>query len=312
MFGRGSSQSHHPHWHGIARLLAHEITTAEKNQSPMGMFLLRVPAVVPRGVGRLLPGRTLGYQLYRNSRRYVGVVHDSCDRDLMTMRTTIEEVAQRQGWFPFTVGVALWPENGRVAEELLQWARFDAQRRAAAPLQHAGAPDAVGEAAGEPSPGAVAAGTPRAAAGNGAPARAVPLLGRFLVQRGYVTEEELRRALEFQRFQHTSLGSLALQRGLLTESEVLDILFHQEEQGELFGEAAVALGLLTEEQISALLNEQRMNLPPLGQVLQRLGLVSPTDLARALDELGCMIEKARPQRGHLLEAPPLAVAGTEG
>ena len=302
MFKKSGSKKKDSHGSNLVSLLSHEIARAKKSQQPFGQFLLQVPADVPRGVHQHLPGRTLGYQQYPNYRRYLGVVNATRDDELVAARRVILGVGKERGWGVIAVGLALWPVNGRTANELLEWARFDAQRQVKAELAarshdakqremkggHDGSTSIA--ASHEPSPPPML----QAAIPGSTPASSnMPPLGRFLVQHGYVTDDQLHKALEVQRFQHASLGHLALRHGILDEQGVLEILTRQEETGELFGEAAIVLGRITSEQIERLLAEQRTNLPPLGQVLQKLGYLSSENLSLAITELSRMVEKSQ-------------------
>ena len=274
------------------RLLPREIERAREAKRPMGIVLLQAPANVPRSICKELPGRSLGYQEYPKYRRFLNVLENPRDEDLLAARKSMHQACRRRGWGVLAVGLALWPVNGKSAEELLEWARFDAQRQVKNAMAARSNIMTVAQS-GVASDAVAGDGFAGTAATANLAGTETPLLGRFLVEGGYITDQQLQRGLEMQRFEHILLGGLALRNGMLSQHEVLDVLFHQEATGDLFGEAAKSLGFLNDEQIKRLLDQQQNNLPRLGCVLEKLGYVTSEEIARAMDELNTSQEDVR-------------------
>ena len=108
------------------------------------------------------------------------------------------------------------------------------------------------------------------------------MFGDYLVERGLLSEENLRRALEHQETLSPALGRIGYERGMMTLDQVIEVLEAQREVGLRFGEVAVARGVIDESQLSELLAVQHDSHLPLGQVLATLGLIDPIVLDREL------------------------------
>ncbi|MBN1106345.1 MAG: Flp pilus assembly complex ATPase component TadA [Deltaproteobacteria bacterium] len=137
-------------------------------------------------------------------------------------------------------------------------------------------------------------------------------LGELLVDEGFLTNEDIERALAVQRQEadlhrralgevllnlgmishrhldrilrhpdlRQSLGSLALRKGLVTR-EQLEFSLQKQGPDQFIGEVLIQEGFITPEDLQGLLKEQT-NAQRLGELAVRLGLVGKKDLEKAL------------------------------
>lgn len=108
------------------------------------------------------------------------------------------------------------------------------------------------------------------------------LFGQFLLEKGYVSREQLLHGLAEQRACSRTLGDLAVATGMLTIHDVDAIHLRQHTANEPFSQAAVTLGLLTEEQLAQLLHPQSAERLLLGQILLSFGYLTQQTLYEAL------------------------------
>ena len=108
------------------------------------------------------------------------------------------------------------------------------------------------------------------------------LFGQYLLEKGYVTRDQLLRGLAEQRASTRTLGDLAVAVGMLRVRDVDAIQIRQVQMGEPFSQAAVNLGLLTEKQIADLLHPHSAERLLLGQILLTFGYLGPKSLEEAL------------------------------
>jgi hypothetical protein len=92
-------------------------------------------------------------------------------------------------------------------------------------------------------------------------------LGRFLVERGVVTEAQLEDGLRFQRENNRRIGEVAMDRGALTPEQVLAIRERQRDDPRLFGDIAVRERCLSRRDLDALLFLQKVQHAYLGEAL---------------------------------------------
>lgn len=109
-------------------------------------------------------------------------------------------------------------------------------------------------------------------------------LGNYLLNKGYVTSEQLIEALQYQKSVHLKLGVLAIHAGYMTASQVEQVHIMQTHETERFGELAIKAGFLTPEQTSALLNSQKPDYLLLSQALVDKGYMTTTQFEQAMQE----------------------------
>lgn len=109
-------------------------------------------------------------------------------------------------------------------------------------------------------------------------------LGNYLLNKGYITSEQLVEALQYQKSVQLKLGVLAIHAGYMTSSQVEQVHIMQTHQNERFGELAVKAGFLTEEQVTQLLNSQKPDYLLLSQALVDKGYMTTSEFEKAMSE----------------------------
>jgi len=107
-----------------------------------------------------------------------------------------------------------------------------------------------------------------------------PRLGRLLVERGVITEQELEQALARSAEMGRPLGAAILELDLVPPSEITDLLAVQRAWRPL-GWMLVERGLITEQELSDCLDDAQRAERRLGEVVRARGLVP----ARVLESL---------------------------
>jgi len=93
-----------------------------------------------------------------------------------------------------------------------------------------------------------------------------------LVDRGFITEDQLDKSLNTIRRSRPTLGELAKQRGWLNSKGILKILAKQAISTRQFGEIAMELNLLNKEQLLELIDEQERKEMNIIQALKMNGV----------------------------------------
>lgn len=106
-------------------------------------------------------------------------------------------------------------------------------------------------------------------------------LGELLLDRGWITEEQLAAALDQQRRIGGRLGDLLADLGYVTYEQLADALKAQAPKKRL-GEMLLERGLLTREQLDRALDFQKRSGGMLGEILVSLRMIKPETLYRAL------------------------------
>lgn len=109
-------------------------------------------------------------------------------------------------------------------------------------------------------------------------------LGNYLLNKGYVTTEQLVDALQYQKSVHLKLGVLAIHAGYMTASQVEQIHIMQTHQDRKFGELAIEHNFLTPEQVDNLLNSQKPDYLLLSQALVDKGYMTTAEFENAMLE----------------------------
>jgi hypothetical protein len=99
-------------------------------------------------------------------------------------------------------------------------------------------------------------------------------LGRFLVEQGAVTEEQLEDGLRFQHEHNRRIGEVAMDRGVLTPEQVLAVREKQRHDPGLFGDIAVRQRSLSRRELDELLFLQKVQHTYLGEALLLRGHIS--------------------------------------
>lgn len=112
------------------------------------------------------------------------------------------------------------------------------------------------------------------------------MFGKYLVDRGLLTEAQLLAALEMQSSARPSIGRLAFELDLLDLDQVLEVIAAQDASGGKlrFAAQAVDLGMITNDQRLQLLAAQEEARIPLGQTLVTMGILPPDVVAQELSD----------------------------
>lgn len=106
-------------------------------------------------------------------------------------------------------------------------------------------------------------------------------LGDILVQKGWLRERNLQRALDYQRLHGGLLGNILVDFGWTTREQVQEATRLIPSKKKL-GEMLMSLGILTEDQLNMALDFQEKSGGPLGGILLSLGLVDAQTLYRTI------------------------------
>jgi len=103
-----------------------------------------------------------------------------------------------------------------------------------------------------------------------------PKLGETLVSKGYVTEEELNKALSEQRVR---LGEALIRSDRITAEQLHIALAHQKKESIKIGEICKKLGYISSEDLNWVLNRMKRRL---GEILIEIGVLKDNELQDAL------------------------------
>jgi len=98
----------------------------------------------------------------------------------------------------------------------------------------------------------------------------VKFFGQYLIERGEVSAEQVRAALNLMDAENRSIGELAVEGRFITEADADKVNAEQRHRDMPFGELAAEMGLLSEEQIDNLVQLQWRTRLRIGQALVRL------------------------------------------
>ena len=126
------------------------------------------------------------------------------------------------------------------------------------------------------------------------------LIGALFVERGLVSESQIRLALEIQQETDQQLGEILVERFGISRAELAQVVAEQwqdngrdagaglepslSENWRRIGEIFVTRGFVTEEELERALTRQRQTGERLGEALVGLGVISKFELAGALGE----------------------------
>lgn len=110
------------------------------------------------------------------------------------------------------------------------------------------------------------------------------LFGHYLLNKNYITTEQLRKALEEKNNTRVKLGALAIDAGYMTAQQVEKVHEAQKRLDKRIGDIAVEMGFLTDEQVGELLSKQKTANIVIGQTLIDLGYMTNAKFEEALAE----------------------------
>ncbi len=142
------------------------------------------------------------------------------------------------------------------------------------------------------------------------------LFGRLAVEKGYVTEEQVLRALRRQYNakvvlrRHLFLGEILILQGLLTPRQLRELLdetgeYHEEPEDSyekrFFGTVAIEKGFVTHSQVLAALDRQREDDAKgerhrlLGEVLYAEGKLTRSQVEAVVNDLVTALQEIPPE-----------------
>ncbi len=110
------------------------------------------------------------------------------------------------------------------------------------------------------------------------------LFGHYLLNKNYITTEQLQKALEEKNNTRVKLGALAIDAGYMTAGQVEKVHEAQKRLDKRIGDIAVEMGFLTDEQVGELLSRQKTANIVIGQTLMDLGYMDNATFEKALAE----------------------------
>ena len=108
--------------------------------------------------------------------------------------------------------------------------------------------------------------------------------GQYLLNKNYLTPQQLHEALEVQKETRLKLGVLAVNAGYMTADQADEVNESQKKIDKRFGELAVDMGYLKEEQVEELLSSQKFGHLLLGQALVDKGYMTLQEFEKSINE----------------------------
>lgn len=108
--------------------------------------------------------------------------------------------------------------------------------------------------------------------------------GQYLLNKTYLTPEQLHDGLKYQQNVRLKLGVLAVNAGYMTADDADKVNEAQKKADKRFGELAVEMGYLKEEQVDELLSSQKFGHLLLGQALVDKGYMTLQEFEKAINE----------------------------
>lgn len=109
------------------------------------------------------------------------------------------------------------------------------------------------------------------------------MFGRFLIEEGLASPDQLEKALTLQREMTPLVGKIALSEGYLSMGECWQILEHQADNAGLFLDIGVKMGFLSRADQEELLEIQAKSRPRIGELLVMSRVLSRESLGDAME-----------------------------
>ena len=108
--------------------------------------------------------------------------------------------------------------------------------------------------------------------------------GRYLLEKGLITQEDLKQAYAYVLQRNQRVGQFAIQKELLTPEQVSSLVALQRHSRKFIGELAVEQGLLTRAALDDLLFSQTVHSATIGEALLAAGSITSEQFASAMQE----------------------------
>ena len=112
----------------------------------------------------------------------------------------------------------------------------------------------------------------------------VKYFGQYLLEKGYISKDQLLEGIKYQKAINLKIGVLAIDKGFMTANQVNEIVDLQKRANKQFGLLAIEKKYITHEQIEELLSIQKSDRIYLGEALLEKGFVSLEQLEKYLRE----------------------------
>ncbi len=107
--------------------------------------------------------------------------------------------------------------------------------------------------------------------------------GSYLLNKKFVTSEQLKDALDYQKSVHLKLGVLAVNAGFMSVDQVNAVHSQQAKVDKKFGEIAIDMGFLDDLKLNTLLSTQKTGHLLLGQALVDRGYMNLEKFKEAVE-----------------------------
>jgi len=113
-------------------VISKEISRSKRYGYHFGVLSIEVPHNVPRGLSKLLPGKTISFHVMEKHirqydtiiksllRRYYVILPQADKNGVKVVIERIKNLAGEYGWETIMIGSAVYPEDSKKAEELLE------------------------------------------------------------------------------------------------------------------------------------------------------------------------------------------------
>jgi len=111
-----------------------EISRSKRFNYSFGVFVVDISHAAPKGVSGLMPGKTISFHLIRKYirgydklfgpffRRYYIILPQSDRNGIHTVKQRIYKLAKKYNWGDLSIGEAVYDEDGKSAQALLDTA----------------------------------------------------------------------------------------------------------------------------------------------------------------------------------------------
>ena len=113
------------------KVIDEEINRSQRYNLNFSVLVVDISHSVPRGLSKLLPGNVLSFHLLKKSvrsydhiigphRRRYYIISSHTDRDgANAVKQRIHKLAENHKWGNLSIGMAVYPENGKTSQALL-------------------------------------------------------------------------------------------------------------------------------------------------------------------------------------------------
>jgi len=108
-----------------------EISRSKRFNYSFGVFVLDISQVAPKGISTIIPGKTISFHLMRKYirgydklfgpffRRYYIILPQSDRNEVNAFKQRIYKLAEEYNWGDLSIGEAVYDEDGKSAQALL-------------------------------------------------------------------------------------------------------------------------------------------------------------------------------------------------